>query len=92
LKGGSFVEAVRGKDGELTGGEIKRFMEGPLPPVECAAGGKKGACSVYGRRVFLSLWEKAEQALEEIYDGTTFHELVVQEINLNAECVPDFSI
>jgi Rrf2 family cysteine metabolism transcriptional repressor len=101
LKGGGFVDSVRGRSGgyllarsakDLTVGEIVRFIEGPLSPVECAGGKKKGQCPMYGRCVFLSLWKKAEQALEEIYDGTTFHELVVQEINLNAECVLDFSI
>jgi Rrf2 family transcriptional regulator, cysteine metabolism repressor len=101
LKGGGFVDSVRGKSGgyllarsakDLTVGEIVRFIEGPLSPVECAGGKKKGQCPMYGRCVFLSLWKKAEQALEEIYDGTTFHELVVQEINLNSECVLDFSI
>ncbi len=101
LKGGGFVESVRGKDGgyllarsakELTVGEIVRFMEGPLSPVECTVAGKKGACSMYGRCVFLSLWKRAEEALEEVYDGTTFHQLVVQEADEQQKSVLDFSI
>lgn len=101
LKGGGFVESVRGKEGgyllvrspkDLTVGEIVRFMEGPLAPVECTAGGRKVACSMYGRCVFLSLWKRAQAALEAVYDGTTFHDLVVQEANEREKCALDFSI
>jgi len=77
---------------DLTVGEIIRFVEGPLSPVECAAGKKKGACSMYGRCVFLSLWKRAEQALEEVYDGTTFRELVVKEADEHQACAVDYSI
>ncbi len=101
LKGGGFVESLRGKEGgyllarsakELTVGEIVRFIEGPLAPVECSGGKKKGTCSMYGRCVFLSLWKKAEQALEEVYDGTTFQDLVTQETEEMSASVVDFSI
>jgi len=101
LKGGGFVESVRGKDGgyllarsagDLTVGEIVRFMEGPLSPVECTAGGKKAACSMYGRCVFSSLWKRAEEALGAVYNGTTFQELVLQEADEQQKCVLDFSI
>jgi Rrf2 family transcriptional regulator, cysteine metabolism repressor len=101
LKGGGFVESVRGKEGgyllarspkDLTVGEIVRFMEGPLSPVECTAGGKKGACSMLGRCVFLSLWKRAQDALESVYDGTTFRDLVDQEATERHECALDFSI
>jgi Rrf2 family protein len=101
LKGGGFVESVRGKDGgyllarpakDLTVGEILRFMEGPLSPVECRIPGKKGSCSMYGHCAFLSLWERAEKALEEVYDGTTFHELVAEEANRCQGRATDYSI
>jgi Rrf2 family protein len=101
LKGGGFVESVRGKDGgyllarsaeELTVGEVVRFIEGPLSPVDCAAGKKKRMCSMYGRCAFLSLWKRAEQALEAVYDGTTFHELVIQEASEQRKWVLDYSI
>jgi len=101
LKGGGFVESVRGKDGgyllarparELTVGDIVSFIEGPLSPVECAGGKKKARCSMYGRCVFLSLWKKAEQALEEVYYGTTFRDLVIREADEASASVVDFSI
>ena len=61
LKRAGFVESVRGKDGgyllarsakELTVGEIVRSVEGPLRPVECATGGKRGACSCMATACF----------------------------------------
>jgi Rrf2 family protein len=101
LKGGGFVESVRGKDGgyllarsakDLTVGEIVRYMEGPLSPVECNPGGRKGACSMYGRCVFLSLWKRAQDALETVYDGTTFHDLILEEGKPREPYTLDFSI
>ena len=101
LKGGGFVESVRGKEGgyllvrpaqELTVGQILRFVEGPLSPVECMVDGKKVPCSMYGHCAFRSLWKRAEKALEEVYDGTTFEELVVEEANDCRERGADYSI
>jgi Rrf2 family transcriptional regulator, cysteine metabolism repressor len=101
LKGGGFVESVRGKEGgyllvrpakELTVGQVLRFVEGPLSPVECMVDGKKAPCSMYGHCAFRSLWKRAEEALEEVYDGTTFDELVVEETNDCRERSADYSI
>ncbi|MDQ7784046.1 MAG: Rrf2 family transcriptional regulator [Desulfomonilaceae bacterium] len=101
LKGGGFVESVRGKEGgyllarpagDLSVGEILRFIEGPLSPVDCRVGASKSSCSMYGRCPFNSLWERAEKALEAVYDGTTFRELVVREAEECQERIVDFSI
>jgi Rrf2 family transcriptional regulator, cysteine metabolism repressor len=101
LKGGGFVESVRGKEGgyllvrpakELTVGQVLRFVEGPLSPVECMVDGKKVPCSMYGHCAFRSLWKRAEKALEVVYDGTTFEELVVEEANDCRERGSDYSI
>ncbi|MBM4329328.1 MAG: Rrf2 family transcriptional regulator [Deltaproteobacteria bacterium] len=101
LKGGGFVESVRGKDGgyllarpakELTVGAVLRFVEGPLAPVECMAGNKKGSCPMYGGCPFLSLWARAEKALEGVYDSTTFYELVAQEAEERRKPAVDFTI
>lgn len=101
LKGGGFVESARGKEGgyllareprDLTVGEILRFIEGPFSPVECSVRGKKDSCPMYGSCPFRSLWDRAEQALEQVYDGTTFDELVVQEAEAAGARGLDFSI
>ncbi len=101
LKGGGFVESARGKDGgyllarepkDLTVGEILRFIEGPFSPVECTVRGKKNSCPMYGGCPFRSLWDRAEQALSEVYDGTTFGELVIQEAEEASARTVDFAI
>lgn len=101
LKGGGFVESVRGKEGgyllarpakDLTVGQVLRFVEGPLSPVECMVDGKKVPCTMYGHCAFRSLWKRAEAALEEVYDGTTFEELLMEEANDCRERGADYSI
>ena len=101
LKGGGFVESVRGKEGgyllvrparDLTVGQVLRFVDGPLSPVECMVDGKKEPCSMYGHCAFRSLWKRAEKALEGVYDGTNFEELVKEEANDCRERGADYSI
>jgi len=103
LKRGGFIRAVRGKDGgcvlarapqDLTVGEIMRYIEGPLAPVGCISEGSGDYCPLYGNCVFLPLWERAEKALAEVYDGTTFQDLIDQEFDMikrHASC-PDYVI
>lgn len=85
LKSGGFVSSVRGKDGgynlargadKITVGEVIRFIQGPLAPVECTDGGD--LCTLANDCVFHPLWDKARRALEEVYDGTTIADLVEQ--------------
>jgi len=101
LKGGGFVESARGKEGgyllareprDLSVGEILRYLEGPLSPVDCTVRGKKDSCPMVGHCPFRSLWSKAEQALAKVYDGTTFEELVIQEAEATGARALDFSI
>ena len=82
LKSGGFVSSARGKDGgyylereanSITVGEVIRFVQGPLGPVECSMG-KDDEFS--DDCVFRPLWEKARRALEDVYDGTTIQDLV----------------
>lgn len=88
LKSAGIVDSVRGKDGgyflakpadAITVGEVIRFIQGPLGPVECAQ--EVEDCSFYNDCVFRPLWERARAALEEVYDGTTFQDLVDQSEN-----------
>ncbi len=92
LKRGGFVRAIRGKDGgcflnrspdKLTVGEVMRFIEGSFAPVGCIKEEKTDSCPLQGKCVFLPLWEKAQDALARVYDGTTFQDLIDQESKLN---------
>lgn len=84
LRQGGFVEARRGKSGgfllarpaaEISVGEVLRFLNGPLRPVDCRAD-SDAPCPLRGTCVFESVWEEARQALEAVYDSVSLAELV----------------
>lgn len=101
LKQGGFADSRRGKEGgyflrrrptELTVGEVIRFVQGPLGPVECIYDGSPKDCELYGDCVFLPLWKRVEVAVSGIYDNTSFQDLLDEEIKQRSEYVPDFHI
>lgn len=88
LKQAGFVVSQRGSKGgyllvrspnALTVGEVMRFIQGPVGPVDCVAGGSKDKCPLYGDCAFLPMWERVRQAISDVYDNTTFQDLVNQE-------------
>ena len=101
LKQGGFVESRRGSAGgyvltrspaALTVGEIIRFIEGPLSPVQCVTGNTGDRCPLRGDCAFLSMWERVEGALSGVYDSTTFENLVEEERQKRKEYTLDYSI
>ena len=101
LKQGGFVASQRGKQGgyqlvrspeKLTVGEVISFMEGPIGPVGCVAGDSAEDCPLYRQCVFLPMWEKVRKASSDVYDGTTFQDLVDQERQRAEEYVPGYVI
>jgi len=63
--------------GSLTVGEVIRFVEGSLGPVDCiAAAPGQADCPLYGRCAFMGMWERARDAVAEVYDSTTFQDLL----------------
>ena len=99
LKHGGFVESRRGKDGgyllarspdELTAGEVIRFIEGTIEPVECLS--NESRCRLGGACVFMPMWQKAGDALAEVYDKTSFRDLLIEERRMSQEYVASYSI
>jgi len=87
LKQGGFIESKRGKEGgymladpdrELTVGEIIRFIQGPLVPVHCMTEGWAGTCELAGDCPFHSMWERARIAVAQVYDETSFRDLICE--------------
>lgn len=88
LKQGGFVESQRGSLGgywlarpanELTVGEIIQFIEGPFGPVECVNDqAKSSECPLHDDCVFLPMWAKVQEAVSQVYDNTTFQDLIEQ--------------
>ena len=88
LKHGGFVESRRGVHGgyllsvlpaELVVGQIIRYVEGPVAPVACMDEGGGSDCPLHGDCAFMDLWQRARDAVSEVYDGTTFQDLIDEE-------------
>ena len=88
LKQGGFVQSRRGAEGgyyltrlpeTLNVGEIIRFIDGPLAPVACAEEHDPDKCTLMGECVFLPMWREAQEAMEGVYDRTSFQDLIDRE-------------
>ena len=85
LRQGGFVESRRGKRGGyllvgtpqgITAGEIIRFIDGPVAPVKCVADDDVTDCPLLGSCAFMGMWTRARDAVAEVYDTTTFQDLI----------------
>ena len=101
LKQGGFVASRRGVDGgyqllraaeALTAGEIIRFIEGPIGPVECVAGQGGEDCKLHGRCAFMGMWRRARDVVAGVYDSTTFRDLVDADRVANESANPNYCI
>lgn len=73
-------------------GEVIRLIEGPLDPVKCIGDKNSPCCSLKDNCALVHLWNRAKTAVETVYDGTSFQDLVEQEKELSRSPTIDFSI
>jgi len=101
LRQAGFVQSRRGAAGgyllarqpsKLTVGEIVEFVEGPLVPVECMTGKASKECSLSGNCVFLDMWKRAAKAVSDVYDRTSFQDLVDEETRRQSSVSLTYSI
>ena len=101
LKQAGFVCSQRGASGgyalarnprELTVGDVVRFIEGPIGPVACVSSEADAGCPLLGDCVFLPMWRKVQNAMTDVYDTTTFQDLMDQEARRGQDYVPCYSI
>ncbi len=101
LKQAGFLDSRRGSEGgylltrrpeEVSVGDVMTYMQGDASPVDCITGGSKGRCRLYGDCVFLPMWDKVGKAISDVYDSTTFQDLVEEEKKKSGEYVPGYSI
>ncbi len=59
---------------------------------DCVVAGSKDTCSLYGNCAFLPMWEKVGAAVSDIYDNTTFQDLVNQEKQNSGKKALSYSI
>ena len=101
LKQGGFVESRRGPKGgyllarepeDLSPGQIIRYIDGPIAPVQCVVDLNSVNCPLQERCVLLDMWTQAAQAVSDVYDGVTFQDLLEKQKNLTQEFVANFNI
>lgn len=101
LRGAGIVDSRRGKEGgyflvreaaELSVGEVIRLMQGPLDVVDCVSGMRNKRCPLEHECLFLPVWTSAGRAQMDIFDGTTFEDLVKKNLPKTDSYVPTFSI
>jgi Rrf2 family protein len=103
VKQAGFVVSRRGAEGgymlvvppkELSVGQLLNFVQGPVGPVECVLdeGTVTKKCPLYGDCAFLGLWAKVQKAISDVYDHTTFQDLIDEDQAKRQEYVPTYSI
>ena len=88
LKGSGIVDSKRGFYGgyflvkppdEVSVGDVLRFLHKEQPPTDCIACVSKTSCPFDGRCAFSSMWIRVKQAAFDIYDETSFQDLIDRE-------------
>jgi len=101
LKHVGFVQSKRGAEGgyllarqpdRVTIGEIIVCIEGPQVPVACMTDRAERVCPLHGKCVFIGLWTRAAQAVSDIYDRTSFQDLVDDETRMHTAASVTYSI
>jgi Rrf2 family protein len=101
LQRAGFVRSKRGAEGgyalaaapeRITVGDIVQFIEGPLAPVACMTDTSAEGCSLQGNCVFIEVWDRAAKALSDVYDKTSFQDLIHQEAKMRTDPPASFSI
>jgi Rrf2 family protein len=101
LKATALVASRRGVQGgyyltcdpkNLTVGRVIRLVEGPLDPVRCTSDTGGACCPRLGSCSLAELWDQAKEAVEKVYDSTTFRDLVERDEAYNRRDVLDYCI
>jgi Rrf2 family cysteine metabolism transcriptional repressor len=101
LKQAGFVESRRGAEGgyllvrapgQLSVGEVIRFVEGPIGPVGCLKDDSDESCPLRGSCVFMSMWKRVQSAMAEVYDETSFQDLLDEDARRHGQYVPMYAI
>ena len=88
LKASGIVDSKRGFYGgyflvkppnQVSVGDVLRFLSRDLSPSDCIACVSKTSCPFDGRCAFSSMWIRVKQAAFNIYDETSFQDLIDRE-------------
>lgn len=101
LKGGGFVQSRRGAEGgyrlsrpaeQITVGEIMRYVDGPIAPVDCVSQSRPKECEFHGDCPFFGFWGRVRQAISDVVDRTSFADLIREDRERRRGYVADWTI
>lgn len=101
LKQAGYIESRRGVQGgyslavppkDLSVGDIIRTIEGPLLPVKKSDDQASNRRPPRGDYAFTNLWDRAEKAVADVYDKTSFQDLMDEDRAAASKYTVDFSI
>lgn len=101
LRQAGIVESVRGKEGgyllrgrpeDVSVGEVILAVQGPMSAIDCADAAAGRECPLRLGCVLLPMWERAHNAMMEVYDGTDFKDLLEQEREAHECEAPNYAI
>jgi len=101
LRHAGLLNSQRGRQGgyflarraeELTVGEVIRYIQGPISVTANDERRANTGESFYGDYAFNKLWNDVNDAISQVYDNTTFAELIECEKAKRIATVPDYSI
>jgi Rrf2 family cysteine metabolism transcriptional repressor len=88
LKRGRFVQSKKGPEGgyylaqparQINVGEVVRFIDGPIAPIQCVSRTLGEKCEIGGRCGFFPLWKRVRDAVAEIVDHTSIADVVEEQ-------------
>ncbi len=100
LKQAGFIESRRGVQGgyslslaprQISVGDVIRSIEGPLMPVKRSED-RPRRTPPPGDIAFGRLWDRAEKAVANVYDMTSFQDLIDEDKAARSKYTADFSI
>jgi Rrf2 family cysteine metabolism transcriptional repressor len=101
LKQAGYIESRRGVQGgyslrvlpkDVSVGDVIRTIEGPLLPVRRSDDTASKRALPSGNSSFSHLWERAAKAVADVYDTTSFQDLIDAERTARSKYTVDFSI
>jgi Rrf2 family transcriptional regulator, cysteine metabolism repressor len=100
LKQGGFVDSRRGNEGgyllacpakQISVGRIVRFVDGPIFAEE-EAPRRRGAKAEARHDLLSPVWQRAQDAVYEVFDGTTIADLLAEDEAQRARLAPNYVI
>jgi len=77
---------------ELTVADIMKAVDSNYEPVDCESCGGNRGCPLAGHCSFVGLWQRARNAIRDVYQETTFQDLLEEQSSLEGMTVADYCI